>query len=211
MFSFRSGNKWFIKAELLKPLLQRTLSSSRYKHGCRVAHVARLLARKHGVNPGKAWFAGLLHDLAREWTEERLLTWVNEHGSVLEPAHLLSPVLAHGHAGAWLLESVHGIKSKSILAAVANHTLGHPRLDKLGLIIFAADYLEPGRKFTSPGFRRWAMHLKLNEMVLVCIAHNEARGKASSSLTLELKEHLSKSSPSAIVLTEQLIVKDLAL
>lgn len=209
MFSWLSGKYWYKKSRVLEPVLQRTLSNSRYRHAIRVAHVARLLAGRHGVNPGKAWFAGLSHDLAREWSEDRLLAWVAEYGAFLEPAHTVSPILAHGHAAAWLLGSTFGVRSPSVLDAVAHHTLGYPGLDRLGLIIFAADYLEPGRKFTTLSFRRWALHLDLYEMVLACMAHNEARGKSTSPLTQAFREHLSKSVPGAIVFADHPNIKDL--
>lgn len=209
MFSFLFDRCWIRRAKKLEAVLARTLSRSRFQHSVRVAHTARAIARRHCVNPGKAWFAGLVHDLAREWSDDELGRWASKHGAALFHEHRQSPVLAHGHAAAWILATDYGVRSASVLSAIRHHTLGWHGLDRLGLIVFAADYLEPGRKFTTRTFRRWALHLELREMVLACMAHNDARGKASGTVTEEFRLHLSKSAPGAIVLKEHASIKDL--
>ena len=40
-----------------------------------------------------------------------------------------------------------GIDDPQILAAIAEHTLGRPGMDKISSIVFIADYIEAGRNF----------------------------------------------------------------
>ncbi len=50
----------------------------------------------------------------------------------------------HGPAAAARLER-EGVVDEAFLRAVAYHTIGHPDFDPLGLALYAADFLEPGR------------------------------------------------------------------
>lgn len=85
------------------------------------------------------WTAvGCLHDALRDASPERLR-------ALLEPplSELPGPVL-HGPAAAARLRG-EGVDDEALLRAVAFHTLGHPELDALGMALYAADFLEPGR------------------------------------------------------------------
>lgn len=82
--------------------------------------------------------AGWLHDVLRDATEEELRA---ELGG--EFADFPVPLL-HGPAAAHRLD---GEADESLLNAIRYHTLGHPRLDRLGRALYLADFLEPGRDF----------------------------------------------------------------
>jgi len=49
-----------------------------------------------------------------------------------------------------------GVKDKELLKAVAYHTLGHPDFGPLGRALYAADFLEPGRRFRA----KWRTKLR---------------------------------------------------
>ena len=52
--------------------------------------------------------------------------------------------VVHGPAAAAKLER-EGVVDEAFLRAVSYHTIGHPDFDPLGLALYAADFLEPGR------------------------------------------------------------------
>jgi 2-amino-4-hydroxy-6-hydroxymethyldihydropteridine diphosphokinase len=87
--------------------------------------------------------AGNLHDVLRDERADALRPLV--------PAAyegLPGPML-HGPAAAARLRQL-GVSDDDLLSAIAVHTTGRAGLGTLGLALYAADYLEPGRSFGSP-------------------------------------------------------------
>jgi HD superfamily phosphohydrolase YqeK len=82
--------------------------------------------------------AGWLHDALRDADPDRL-----REG--LSPGFReLPPLLLHGPAAA---ERLAGEVHPDVSDAVRWHTVGHPRLGRLGRAVYLADFLEPGREF----------------------------------------------------------------
>jgi len=113
------------------------------------------------VDPGQAYLAGLAHDLARELPEAELLRLVAADGAPLRAWEAERPVLLHGRAAAVLLGAT---SSAEVREAVADHVTGRPGMSALARVVFAADYLEPGRGFLRPSERRGALRLPLGEL-----------------------------------------------
>lgn len=80
--------------------------------------------------------AGLLHDALKDAPIAELRELVGEDGWP-------DPVL-HGPAAAARLAR-EGVEDRQFLLAVAYHSVGHPSFDDLGVHVYLADYLEPGR------------------------------------------------------------------
>lgn len=144
--------KW---SEALRQRVLRWLSEhvpeSRLQHILRVEEMAAELAQTHNlaqaqyIDPEAAAQAGLMHDLAKYFKPQRLLEIAHQEGLVLDPVDEANPHLLHANVSAIVARDQFGITDSSILAAIANHTLGHPGMDALSCIIFLADSLEPGR------------------------------------------------------------------
>jgi len=84
--------------------------------------------------------AGHLHDALRDEDPDALRPLVPEPFRH-HPGHLL-----HGPAAAERLRG-EGVADEELLDAVAFHTIGDARLGALGRALYAADFLEPGRRF----------------------------------------------------------------
>jgi HD superfamily phosphohydrolase YqeK len=138
-------------------------SDERRAHARRVAELLDDWASGLGLREcDRARFraAGLLHDALRD-----------EDPRLLRPR--LPPVLSdlpalilHGPAVAERLR-VEGVKDGELLLAIAYHTLGHHRFKMLGRSLYAADFLEPGRRLAD-GWRaglRARMPDELDEVV----------------------------------------------
>lgn len=82
--------------------------------------------------------AGWLHDVLRDEDPERLRPQVGPEERDL-PGRIL-----HGPAAAARL---HGQIDARVRTAIHYHTIGHPKLDRLGRALYLADFLEPGRDF----------------------------------------------------------------
>lgn len=117
--------------------------------------VSRLLRRWAGLRalpPSEVvrWAAiGYLHDVLREAPPEQLRPLVPPGFRDL-PASIL-----HGPAASVRLRE-EGVDDPEFLHAVAFHTLGHAELGTLGRALYAADFLEPGRKLRP----RWRSGLR---------------------------------------------------
>jgi HD superfamily phosphohydrolase YqeK len=82
--------------------------------------------------------AGYLHDAVKEKPEAELRALLQG-----DERELPEPIL-HGPAVAELLRR-EGVDDRELLLALAYHTLGHPDLGRTGCVLYAADFLEPGR------------------------------------------------------------------
>jgi 2-amino-4-hydroxy-6-hydroxymethyldihydropteridine diphosphokinase len=108
----------------------------------RVAVLLKGWARAAGLDPveRRRWVAlGRLHDVLKGEDPEKLRADLPP-----ELAALPDPVL-HGPAVAERLRS-EGVEDEPFLSGLAWHTLGHAGLDRAGRALYAADFLEPGRR-----------------------------------------------------------------
>ena len=67
-----------MKIEELRIILQMKLTPKRYKHSLGVRDTAVILAKRFGGSIEKAEVAGLMHDCAREFSEDKLLKMADE-------------------------------------------------------------------------------------------------------------------------------------
>ncbi|HZD04460.1 MAG TPA: HD domain-containing protein [Longimicrobiales bacterium] len=128
------------------------MGAERRAHVERVADLMEDWAERGGVGEPERtlWLAAAwLHDCLKEAPEEELRGLLS--GAL---ARLPEPVL-HGPAAAACLRR-EGVDDRELLLAVSYHTLGHPDLGSTGKALYAADFLEPGRK---PG-SRWRARLR---------------------------------------------------
>ena len=125
--------------------LTDNVPDSRLQHILRVEEMSAQLAAIHNLDVAKAAQAGLMHDLAKYFKSQRLLTIARAEGLELDPVVQANPHLLHAEVGAIVARETFGIKDEEILQAIANHTLGRPNMDLLSCTVFLADSLEPGR------------------------------------------------------------------
>lgn len=125
--------------------LREALTPYRYRHVEGVVETAIELARQAGVDTYKAKTAAWLHDLAREWPNERLLQ--ASEGIIVPQGFASVPALLHGPIAAHLGQTNYGIADEEILDAVRYHTTGRPGMTELDLVLFVADAIEPSREY----------------------------------------------------------------
>jgi predicted HD superfamily hydrolase involved in NAD metabolism len=119
----------------------------RYAHVLRVARFAERLARAHALDTEAARTAALLHDLARLYSEERLLRESAERGLAIDDFERAHPVVLHARLGAELARERFGVEDESVLSAIRKHTLADAVMSPLDAVVYLADGLEPGREF----------------------------------------------------------------
>ena len=133
--------------ELARKVRRHIGQDHRYAHSVRVARCAELLARIHGVDARKARLAGMLHDLARLYSPQRLLMESESRGFAITAAEREHPTLLHARLGAALAREQFGINDRETLSAIEKHTLGDETMSDLDCVVYLADSLEPHRKF----------------------------------------------------------------
>ncbi len=117
------------------------VTSKRADHVCRVVALLEEWARVGGVRKlvRDRWVrAGWLHDALRDADEATLR-------ELLPGVDDAMPFL-HGQAAA-VMARREGENDESVLDAVRWHTMGCADWDDTGRALYAADFLEPGRKF----------------------------------------------------------------
>ena len=127
--------------EILVDLVKTNMSPDRFNHSLGAANLAKELAKYHHVDEHKAWMAGILHDLAKEISEEEM----NSYLKYYDPELLDAPKkVKHSYVGKYYFKDKLHIHDSDILNAVYNHTV-LKSYDKLSMIVYIADKREVNR------------------------------------------------------------------
>ena len=151
--------------------IKKDMSEKRYQHTIGVMYTCACLAMKYDYDIEKAMWAGLLHDVAKHFSDEDMLKKCKKHGIEISDNEKKAPYLLHGRLGAYYAKKKYNINDEDILDAISYHTTGRPGMGKLACILFIADYTEPGRK-EIPGLkevRECAFNVGLTEAVVMKI------------------------------------------
>ena len=129
--------------EYVREMLTKEVKEKRYIHSLSVAQTAEKLAAAHGLDPEKAYLAGLLHDMAKSMSEEENDEWLRHY----DPQQLSAPFgIKHGYTAKYYLQHVCLFEDKEILNAIYHHSDGDSSAP-LAMIIYIADKREPLRGF----------------------------------------------------------------
>ena len=131
--------------EKVKKDLKQILSERRYEHSIGVMNMARELAEIYNVDVETAKLAGLLHDNAKEMSEEEMLKYVEENNIKITEFERLNVKILHGKIGADIAKKKYGV-SEQISKAIEYHTTTNPEMDILAKIIYVSDKVELTRK-----------------------------------------------------------------
>ena len=137
----------FIIDDRLISYLKKNLKESRFNHSYSVAILSYEIAIKnHLDNPLKYFLAGLLHDVGKYVSEEKSKEIMeNEFKEYLD----LPSYAYHSFIGAKMIKEELKINDSDLLDSIMFHTTGKANLSTLGIILFAADKIEPTRKYDS--------------------------------------------------------------
>ena len=157
--------------EVLKAHIKPLMKSERYKHCIGVAELGGRLAEIYGADGKKAVIAGILHDCAKEFDNEKMHLYLNRSGA--DRLVLKTPKLWHGPAGAVYAKDKFNIDDE-IYDAIYYHTIGKEEMSLLTKIIFLADCIEVNRdsEFDWAGDMRILAEKNLDAAVLKVVEKN---------------------------------------
>ncbi len=125
--------------------LKENLNEERYIHSLGTADCAKELAEKYNLDSSKAYIAGLLHDLAKCFSKEKLKEIIDKNLDI-DPCEMLNYKTLHAPVSAFIAEKDFGVEDREILSAIRWHTLGKINMTDFEKIIFLADKIEPNTR-----------------------------------------------------------------
>ncbi len=135
-------------------LLQKRLTEKRLRHSLLVAERALILAPKYGADPGKAGFAGLVHDICKCSSQEEQLQTARAGGIIFDKNMEASPALWHSAAGFVYIRDELGVTDGDILNAVRYHTSGRGGMSPLEKTVYMADLTSADRDYPGNAWLR---------------------------------------------------------
>lgn len=152
--------------EEIKAAVKKRLTAERFGHTLGVVRTAEELAALYGADVQKARLAGVLHDIAKGYSKNRLLKEALDFGIVLSDIERSAPALIHAPLGAEIAKREFGIGDADVLAAIRHHTTGRAGMSVLEQVVFLADCIEPGRTYPGVDEVRAGARIDLNSAVL---------------------------------------------
>lgn len=173
---------------VFKDFLKKNLSKKRYTHSLNVAAMSRELAELYGEDREKAYFAGLIHDIAKELPREQQHELALRCDIDVSDVELASPPLLHAIAGAQLLKERFAVEDAELLEAVRYHTVGAAGMSRLAQIVYLADLTSEDRDYKDvKKYRRYA-HTSLQkgmyEALRYSIADSACKGNTIPPCTV---------------------------
>jgi nicotinate-nucleotide adenylyltransferase len=169
----------FEERDIIEKLKVRLLEK-RFNHSINVMKMAVVLAKKNGVDETKAKFAGLLHDCAKNMSDEELISYCLENNILIDEIKKKFPGMLHAEVGADIAKREFEA-DEEICEAIRYHTLGNIHMTTLDKIIYVADLIEEGRELEGIEEIREAALKDINEGYLMslayCINNVKERGK----------------------------------
>jgi len=191
----------------VRQYIRERLSLGRYLHSLRTAKmIGDIIVRLSSTADGRpearedlygieiseiGELAGLAHDMARELPPEGIRNIAEADLFPLLPEEVHNPILLHGRAAAVLMKTEWGVVDEPLLQAVRWHTTGDVGMGRLGMLLFLADYIEPGREHIDEDFRKRVLDKgKLTDMMMLVLEdqgeHNKKLGRKISKRTERL-------------------------
>ena len=112
-----------ISTEDLLDWLKKNLCEERYEHSLGTAECAKMLAEKYNLDSEKAYVAGLLHDCAKCFSNEKLLAIIDKNLDIEEIEKMNCKTL-HAPVSAYIAKTEFGVDDEEILSSIRWHTIG---------------------------------------------------------------------------------------
>ena len=179
--------------EEIEKHLKGILSERRYIHSVGTMRMARKLAKYYGENEDEAAFAGLIHDIAKELTEDEIYEYVRTHNIEMDDVEKQNLALMHSKIGASIAKEKYEASPK-VQNAILYHTTGNVNMDTFAKIIYVADKVEETRDYDGVEELRKIAEKDLDKVILILIdfviEKSNRLGRIMHPDTIELRNAL---------------------
>lgn len=152
-----------------KSIIRPLMGDYRYIHSCNVAEEAVILAKLYGCDEKKAYTAGILHDITKEFPKEEQLQIIRDGGIILDDVQKNAPKLWHSVSGSVYIQTHLGLTDEDVINAIRYHTTGRANMSLLEKIIYTADYTSAERSYNGADVMREKSRNSLEEaMIFSC-------------------------------------------
>lgn len=127
---------------------EHQLTPQRFQHSLGVMHMMGELASIYKLDETAALTAGILHDIAKEFTPDELIQWAGENNIALRSEYDRLPLFLHGPVGACYIVQKLEIRNATIMDAISHHSYfgdGTALSSAFCWCLRLADLLEPSR------------------------------------------------------------------
>lgn len=125
--------------------LKGRLQEKRLKHSLGVMDMAERLAKRYNVDEEDAKIAGLLHDCAKNMSNQELIEYCKNNGIAIDDVKMQSPGILHADVGADIAKKNFNV-SDEVAESILFHTLANETMTDLDKIIYISDLIEEGRE-----------------------------------------------------------------
>ena len=160
--------------DVIKRDLKKILSEYRYLHCLRVADLSRELAHIYHVDVYKAYLAGLVHDIAKEFSVDDNKNIIYKYNLPIELLNRDYSKILHSDIGACIARYKYEL-SEDICHAVLSHTIGDIPMNTLDKIVFVADKIEPFKNYEGIDEEREMAYHDIHEATIMCISNNHKK------------------------------------
>lgn len=157
--------------DMFESYIKGALSKKRFIHSRNVAKLSKELAELYGEDAEKAYFAGLVHDIAKELPRGEQHALASRSKLSVTQTELSSPPLLHAIAGAQLLYERFGVDDRDVLEAVRYHTVGAGGMSRLAQIVYLADLTSDDRDYKDVKKYRKFVHTSLDKGMLEALRY----------------------------------------
>lgn len=130
--------------------ISHTLSNHRFTHSVSVVDTSEYLASFHGLSIPKVRLASIMHDYAKEFSDDTMLSYIKKYALPIDERAVDNINLLHGIVASSILEHEYNVTEPDILNAIKNHTFGDINMSDIELVVAISDFVEPTRNFKEP-------------------------------------------------------------
>lgn len=152
--------------EKYKDIIRPLMSERRYNHSVNVSIEAVRLAEKYGEDTEKAALAGILHDITKEFEEQKQLQIFDSGDIILTDVEKNTTKLWHAISGSVYIQTHLNIDDADVINAIRYHTTGRANMSLLEKIIFLADFTSAERDYPDVDVIRQKADVSLEEGML---------------------------------------------
>lgn len=176
----------------IKKDLKELLTPKRYEHSLRVAEESKNLAKTYQYDEKKAYIAGLIHDIAKNFTEEESKVWIEKYKLPKELLEEKYKNIKHADIGAVVAKEKYHLED-DICKAIKYHTIGNKDMDALAKIVFLADKIARNNLPKELQEVKELAYQNLNKALLCCLENEEIHLKSKGiKIHKDTKELLEK-------------------